>query len=314
MSAAHEPMSSPATLIAVDWSRVAARRVAWTVDVPGRRVRCLAGHIELDNLLGYAAVQPGPVLIGIDAVLGLPGRLWAQLPPGLRDHHSSFAELLWSDRLPPGFFEPVSRPEDWSASRPFIRPPPGRWSRRAYELASGDALLRAVDRRLGGNSPLITAGLPGSVGAGTRALWQDLRNLPPARRPALWPFEGKLPDLLAGHRPVLAELYPKACYGLALHASLPAPLTRIAKTRPEARHAVLARLLATPWITSQAVQILAPETAATNEDDFDALLASLALLRLCLERAPLASPGPPDRIEGDILATASLQPVHPGRP
>ena len=154
----------------------------------------------------------------------------------------------------------------------------------------------------------VTCGIPGSVGSGTRALWQDLIAAHARLDFRIWPFEGELNALLKQNVPVIAEIYPKACYGIALAASLPARLIAVAKTRDVARRRCLAELQVAPWLSETGVTLGDLPRARSNEDDFDALLSAAALSRLFLESAPLESAETVDSaVEGGILGAASLR-------
>jgi len=97
-------------------------------------------------------------------------------------------------------------------------------------------------------------------------------------------------------KPVIAEIYPKACYGLALADFLPARLLSIAKTKAPSRRKAIAALQQCAWLAREHVRIHDIEAALESEDDFDAQLSAAALARLALENAPFDSPGSIDCI------------------
>jgi hypothetical protein len=112
---------------------------------------------------------------------------------------------------------------------------------------------------------------------------------------------------MTGNEPVIAEIYPKACYGIALAESLPAPLRRIAKTKEHARRDAIEALRNSQWLARQRLKITNFDAAMANEDDFDALLSAAALTRMFLEKAPFESPETVDDVaEGSVLGAASL--------
>jgi hypothetical protein len=237
----------------------------------------------------------------------VPTGFWSRLHDGNARPGRSFVDFLFDPALPGAFFEPVQRPEDWCPQRPFIRPPPGRWSLKAFDDASGHGLRRLVDRQLNANSMFVTCGIPGSVGSGTRALWQELISAHARLDFRIWPFQGGLNALLKENVPVIAEIYPKACYGIALAESLPARLIAVAKTKAAARQRCLAALRQAPWLRETGIMLGDMRRAMSNEDDFDALLSAAALTRLFLETAPLESAETVDpAVEGGILGAASL--------
>ena len=272
-----------------------------------RTIRRLVINKSLANLIEYASSLTSPVLIGIDAAIGFPIASWQRLTLNRRDKSDSFIDYLLSPSLPPDFFESVATPDKWSPQRPFIRPPAGPWSLKAFAEASYGGLYREIDSRLKGKPIFVTSGIPGSVGSGTRALWQELIALGDAAAFCVWPFHGHLSTLLKADAPVIAEIYPKALYGIALAESLPAPVWSVAKTHKSARQEVLERLRNAAWIARERVAIEGFDAALGNEDDFDALLSAAALMRIFLENAPLEIPDTPDAmIEGSVLGAASL--------
>jgi hypothetical protein len=125
----------------------------------------------------------------------------------------------------------------------------------------------------------------------------------------IWPFHGPLEDLLRGGRPVLAEIYPKACYGIALAGRLPAVMRRLSKTAAGTRADTLSELREAAWVGRERVVLADLDAAADCEDNFDALLSAAALLRLFLEDRLGDMPAAAEaRVEGGVLGAASLQP------
>lgn len=309
-------------IIAVDWAKHTAKRRAYHADLSTRRVRRVDTGGSLAQLVSLAARFEPPVLIGIDAAIGLPARTWQGLVANAAAHPSDFVDFLCSDHLPARFFDEATTPNDWAPSRPFFAVPPGKGSLRAFIDTSSDGLCRQVDRRLKANPIFATSGIPGTVGSGTRTLWQELIALNGRTPFSVWPFNGPLNTLLRSDAPVVAEIYPKACYGIALEDTLPAGLCTIAKTKPEARRAAIALLQESAWVARHSVALSDLDAARANEDDFDALMSAAALLRLLLEKAPLESPATVDHVaEGGVLGAASLDTnrkcvlkVHPNTP
>ena len=294
-------------IIAVDWAKGAAKRSAYQARLDTRTISRLAIDGSLAQLVNHASSLKTPALIGIDAAIGFPIASWKRLSKDSDIQPGHFIDYLLDVSLQSRFFDPVTKPEAWSPERPFIRPPAGKWSLKAFVEASDGGLYRKIDSTLNGNSIFVTSGLPGSVGSGTRALWQELVALGRRTSFSVWPFHGSLNTLLQGGKPVIAEIYPKACYGIALAESLPAPLLTIAKTRQSARHDTLARMLASHWVEHERIVIEDLESAIASEDDFDALVSAAALMRLFLENAPLESTQAIEtKIEGGVLGAASL--------
>ena len=294
-------------IIAVDWGKDARKRAAYRADLEKRVISRLAFDGSLAHLIEYAATLETPVLIGIDAAIGFPAAAWQRLSAQARHEAGTFLDFLLGPSLPGDFFDPVRTPEEWSPQRPFVRPPNGSWSLKAFVDASNHGFYRQIDKWLNGNPIFLTSGIPGSVGSGTRALWQELIALAGNPHFRVWPFHGLLGTLLTDRTPLIAEIYPKACYGIALAEALPTPLMTIAKTRLPARQAAVGRLLASGWIASRKISLNDLDAAIASEDDFDALISAATLMRLFLQNAPIESPATVDAIaEGGVLGAASL--------
>jgi len=294
-------------IIAVDWGKNARKRSAYLAAGSTRTVSRLPFDGSLAKLLAYAADLEPPTLVGIDAAIGYPIGAWNQLAGTKSILDTTFVDFFLRSPLPEQFFEPVRTPDDWSPSRPFIRPPHGPFSLNAYIEASHDGIHRQIDRRLKANPVFIMCGMPGTVGSGTHALWQELRAEASQSAIRIWPFDGSLDQLIRSAEPIIAEIYPKACYGIALADTLPSPLITIKKTKQPAREDAIERLLPAPWVANHRVTLLDTEQAIANEDDFDALFSAAALLRLYLEDAPFESSGSDElRVEGDILGSGSI--------
>jgi len=149
---------------------------------------------------------------------------------------------------------------------------------RYAERAGGRAVLyRECDRVTDGNPVFAASGIPGSVGSGSAALWQEILK---ARRSGrrefrIWPFEVELDEVPDSGAVVVAESYPRACYAVALAPSLPAMPLSIAKTDLDERRVRLHELSGAPWVREAAVELRGLESAEAGEDDFDALIRAV---------------------------------------
>ena len=294
-------------IIAVDWGKDAKKRSAYRAELSTRRISRLPFDGSLLHLIESASSLKPPVLIGIDAAIGFPDTSWQRLSKTGACQSGNFIDFLLSACLPADFFDPVAKPEDWSPEHPFIRPPPGSWSLKAFDEASKGGFYRQIDSRLNGNPIFVTSGIPGSVGSGTRALWQELIAIGTSSKFRVWPFHGSLDVLLNAEAPVIAEMYPKACYGITLAKTLPAPLLSLAKTRHGSRQDALTRLQDSDWVASSQIMLQDLDAALSNEDDFDALFSAAALLRMVIENSPLECPEDASlTVEGSVLGAASL--------
>jgi len=265
-----------------------------------------------------AAPGGGPVLLGFDFPIGLPAAYAERVGiTRFLDVLPGFGEAAW-----PEFYRVADRPEDIALARPFYPDRPGlSGARRRVHLAQGlgvtlSALWRACDRK----QPYRRAAAPifwtlGGQQVGKAAIsgWRDV--LGPALRSgdvdvAIWPFAGRLGELLRPGRVVIVECYPAEIY---------AQLGLVFRRRGERkwgkriqadRRANAARLFA--WARSAGVA-LAPSlrkaiasgfgAGADGEDRFDAVVGLCGMLETALGRRP---PGEPDdevvrAVEGWIL-------------
>ena len=290
-------------LVCVDWSVAPAKRCAWVADVEARIVRPLAhGADALHAALSLRA--SGPVLIGIDAALGVPRAYFEAArgaQPAWADARGFLDWLSGTRALGEDLWREAHSADEWRVDRPFIRVPKGTGALRAFWAASGGPLLRAVDRETHAKSPFLVSGIPGTVGSGPRVLWRALADrLQAPRSFGIWPFEGTLAELASTRDVVLGELYPRALYGVALADALPARPRAIAKTKE------LARRQALDALGARAIDVRDAERALASEDDFDAMISAVALLRMVREGVPLERGGA-CAIEGDILGLAALR-------
>ena len=294
---------APDVIICADWSKHPARRAAYAASTAARVVeRCTPTPCTVPTLFEAADRRRagGTALVGFDAPLGVPRSYLATLRDrGLTDA-SSFIEWLASAPRLRDWFLPVARPRDWSVSRPFFRVQPGPGGRTRFERAAareGIGLRRLVDQRTGAK-PVFVLGVPGQVGPAAQALWQELVEARASGRAfSVWPFEGSLERLLSRPGVVLAEIYPRVAYAIACDVSRP-----VAKTQLAARRTALDRLRHAGWLVRHGVRLRHLEAADASEDDFDACVTAAALLRLVLEKRPLATPALVDAVaEGGIL-------------
>lgn len=304
------------TLVCADWAGPIKKRRAYAADLAAREVHSLGpGPWTLETLLadGEALAANGPVLVALDLPLGVPaGYLGAARGSAVFAGAQCFLDLLARACQVPRYFEPTSDPADWRVERPFFAVP--RRGLLAYESAialRGASARRAVDIQTGAKPIFAKSGIPGSVGTGTIDVWRALGPLlKPARIFTVWPFEGRLTELAARSKLVLAEIYPRAAYATALlgEAARDRPRASIGKRHACCRAWCVGKLLRASWIQQHGVTLRDTEEAVASEDSFDALLTAAALLRCAVEGWPAAEigPGPLDP-EGAILATGTVE-------
>lgn len=309
-----------AFFLSADWSKDVRKRSVHVADIHARRI--LSAERRGWNLAKLLAVarekaQRGPVLIGIDLVIGLPDRYWQALrQSGACGCPASFVE--WLGRLDPGsdFFRRVRSPPEWCIERPFFHVPSGKGGLKSFTNKLNGGFRRRIDIATGAKSPFVVSGIPGAVGSATRAFWKELVPLLRSsdRDFAVWPFEGALNELLRGRRIVLAETYPALAYGAALADELPTNRVRVSKTKPEQRSAVCEELEAARWVERKRVDLgdLAP--AQAGEDAFDSHVTAAAVLRCIVEDRPLAAPSWIDPVaEGSMLLAGPVDPARRAR-
>lgn len=313
------PPGTPTVFVSADWGKEVGKRSVWIADIPARSVLpaptrpwTLTSLMELAR--GHSVA--GPVLVGIDAVLGVSRGYW-RLVRRARQLRSFATFVEWLRHLDPAgpFFGTTTDPRQWSADTPWFHVRSGRGGRAAFTEQMDDGFLRNIDRATNANPLFVVGGIPGTVGAGTRSLWQEMARLHRAGvNFATWPFEGELSALLARHRVVLGEIYPRLAYGAALADVLPAPSRRLAKGQRAARERACDRLQQARWVTSSGVDLGNCARASDNEDDFDAWITAAAVLRCVIEAIPLSNPVWIDsEAEGSMLLAGAIDLEKPGR-
>lgn len=254
---------------------------SWTVEA-------LVG--QADDLRGSDSA-----VVAFDAPIGLPRSFLAAAGT------ETFMGWMEEACLDPARFSPVATAPEWTVTHPFFRVEKGTGGLGRFVRAAARAgveLRREVEQQTGAKS-VFALGIPGQVGPAAQALWCEISE---ARRHgwafAVWPFETSLP----GAGVVVAEIYPRAAYGVALAQRLPAPPRWLAKTKPAVRVQALDELVSSDWIGSLSVRLSGLEHALGSENDFDALVTAAAVLRLVLDERPLATSERVDPVaEGGIL-------------
>ncbi len=307
------------SFISADWSKDSKKRSVWVADMQARRLRkAEPPGWDFKSVLGLAKTlrDAGPVLIGIDAALGLPSdycRLAVE--QSLLRRSDTFVDWLQRFTSEGDFFEKVTDPACWRVKRPWFAVPKGHGGLRSFTSKGKDGLLRRIDKATGAKTLFAVSGIPGTAGSATRELWKELIPLLAGKREfAIWPFEGKLPTLLCKHGIVLAETYPGLAYAAALADDIPAARMRIAKTRELEREGACCRLTKAAWVANYSVDLGDLDAARCNDDDFDACLTAAALLRCVCEKRELADSKWIDaRVEGSMLLAGPVDPALSAR-
>ena len=191
-----QPLTVSAVLCA-DWGKEVSKRAVFVADVSKRLVQRLRPATwTFEEVLRHAQpwAERGSVLVAFDAPFGVSTSYLLALSQASGQPMADFLELLAATRQMPSFFDATSDPRDWCPGRPFFAVPGGEGGRSAYEQVARRFqvdLSRTIDKQTRANPMFIKSGIPGTVGSGTIALWQELEPLlRPGRTFRLWPFEG----------------------------------------------------------------------------------------------------------------------------
>ncbi|HXY40156.1 MAG TPA: hypothetical protein VEQ10_10810 [Vicinamibacteria bacterium] len=242
--------------------------------------------------------------MGFDAPIGMPRSYLAAV--GAADFRG------WLRRAPPAALVPAGPGEEWSLERPFLAIPPGEGERRRAEQRFRDRgvdWMREVEKRTGAKPVFVASGIPGAVGSSAIDLWKGLQPLD--GRVPMWPFDGSLETLLRGRTPVVvAEIYPRLAYSIAIGMAGPARRSRlaVAKTRGTGRPFIASAVAPSRWVRRRRVGLEGLSRAARSDDAFDALVSAMAVLRCVLDRTPLVDRRFEDgEAEGGILLSGGVR-------
>jgi hypothetical protein len=312
---APDPM--PALVAHADWGSTPAKRYMALAVL--ERDRYLARTPEpvgdpktfLERLREIAG-ESGAILIGFDFPIGLPAA-YAD-----RAGVQSFPDLLprlgqgdWAD-----FYRVAERPSDIGLRRPFYPYRPGGTKKRhlfdALDVASENDLLRRCERAYVGRdaaSSLFWTLGPKQVGKAAIIGWRDvLASAVASGDVAVWPFDGRLHDLIWSARTIIVETYPAEFYG---HFGIVLdPGKRFQSARRDAAPALLGWAADTGIGLSTALRDDLADgfgDSPNGEDRFDATVGLFGMLNVALGRR---APGEPEdertrEIEGWMLGQAA---------
>lgn len=293
--------------ISADWSKCPSKRSVYVADM---RKMCIRKAVDtswdVGALLNLAKELSGNgrVLVGVDVVLGVPADYWRMVRERWPRTPKNFVD--WLGNLDPSgeFFETVHCPTEWRIERPWFEVAKGEGGRTSFTNKVEGRMLREIDAATQAKPVFAVAGIPGTVGSGTRDFWKGLiPHLRRDKRFGVWPFEGCLPSLLKLHEVVLCETYPALAYAAALADELPPG--RPAKTKRPWRDCVCDRLAKV-----YGTKVLGPlDAPRANEDDFDAHVTAVAVLRCIRDGREIASPEWIDpTAEGSMLLAGAVDP------
>jgi hypothetical protein len=241
------------------------------------------------------------VLVGFDFPIGVP-LSYARIA-GIADFLEAltrFGSGEWA-----GFYEVAGTQAQISLHKPFYPNRPGG-TRRLYlvnglGLKNPEELLRRCDGRTAENRraacPLFWTLGAQQVGKAAIAGWRDLLApalLDPRLDLAIWPFSGRLNNLLKPGKIVVAETYPAEFY---IHLGLPAWPGVLHKRKQGSRQQQAEAIL----IMAQTLKILLHQDLIDSissgfgpdregEDRFDAAVGLLGMLNILLGNRKLYEP------------------------
>lgn len=311
-------LESPALVAHADWSIDPRKRaIARAMRTADSRYVALApepvSHLgDLFDRLKAAAGVGETAFIGFDFPLGVPlaysksarfDRFLAALP--------EFGRGTWKQ-----FYEPANSEDEISPRRPFYPNRPGGTRRQhlvdALKLSGTKELFRQCDHptnlRSSTNPMFWTLG-PQQVGKAAISGWRDLIAPRLRRDPALhiWPFDGRLTELLTQPGIVIAETYPGEVYG---HLELQIAASNKSKLNQEHRRQDAAQLLS--WADKNQVQLTDALVSDIHngfgdgpdgEDRFDATIGLFGMLNVIFGHRKSGEPATPTvrQTEGWIL-------------
>jgi hypothetical protein len=297
-SAAVHPIPRPERIVHADWGTAPSKRWAAEATLRGEHYFVSAPAIVVDPVA--EAVRAGrSTLVGFDFPIGVPASY------ARKASLESFVDLLpslgigdWRD-----FFEPAATPEEILLRRPFYPRRPGGTSHRHLLDALGFASMNELRRTCelphdgrGAAEVLFWTLGPKQVGRAAIAGWRDVL-IPHLANIRLWPFAGRLDDLLANDGTVVCETYPSEFYG---HFGLPRAKTAASRA---AASLALVRAASELEVELDGAARAEIDRGFANDDAYDAFVGLLGMINVASGRRD-AAPDLPDAlvsVEGWIL-------------
>lgn len=261
------------------WMSVAVRNGAgWTLSAP----EPVGDTHDLIRRLRLRAGADGALLLGFDFPIGLPAAYGCAL--GLADFRSVLRSL--GEQRFVRWFDVAEHRGEISIDRPFYPMRPGGTRRHhlfdALGLTAKD-LLRRCERATNerGEACMLFWTLGGNqVGKAALTGWREI-ILPNLEKLSLWPFDGRLHDLMMPGAVVVAETYPGDVYG-----QLGIPRRPVwSKRRQDGRRSVASHLMwwleNRPHVDGSQLQSLISDgfgNGKDGEDRFDAAVGLLGMI------------------------------------
>jgi hypothetical protein len=309
-------MKLPKYVIHADWGINPRKRwLAQAVLQANGRYQAQSPNLvpPLEAWLSSLQAKNGVVLVGFDFPIGLPETYARQA--GIYDFLAMLPQLgqgEWAD-----FYRVAETPDQIEIKRPFYPQRPGGTKQQYLIDGLNVTHINDLRRRCDMPQPERRAAAPlfwtmGAQQVGKAAIvgWQGV--LVPALQhanAAIWPFSGKLVDVLSSAQLILAETYPAEFY---THLGISFPVNT-GKRSQNGRLANAPLLL--NWATHNQVDI-SPDLTwaisdgfgsdASGEDQFDAVVGLLGMVNLLLGNRPVSEPSDPAirQIEGWIFGQA----------
>lgn len=312
----------PTLVVHADWSINPGKRWMASAEFTGDHYLVqpteLVGNLSnfLNRMVNWAGTG-GCVLIGFDYPIGLP-HTYAQLM-GVSDFCSalpSFGKDEWRR-----FYDVAECADQISLLRPFYPYRSGGTRRRfllnKLGLGSIDELLRTCEKA----PPLQRPAAPlfwtlGAQQVGKAAIngWQNVLA-PGLKDPnldlAIWPFSGRMAELVRPGKVIVAETYPAE---FTHQLSLVSPHKRFSKRRQSDRMFAAGRLIKQAVTTGIKINPELERSLAegfgfspTGEDRFDAVVGLIGMLQIISGRRFFLEPETKKirKIEGWIFGLAS---------
>ncbi len=306
----------PTHIFHSDWGTAANKRWAAsaTLGASGRYTAHaptpIGNHHDLIPRIRREIGTDGCALVGFDFPIGIPAA-YARLA-GVREF-KTFLQTLghgeWVD-----FYSVVTARSEISVRRPFYPFSPGGKKQahlmKALRVAEIDELRRVCEKKQRGRRaacPLFWTLGANQVGKGAIVGWRDV--LAPALRDDksvfIWPFDGRLEELLRPGKTVVTETYPAECYGWLFDELLKG------KGKWEVRMKAGSHLLR--WAKTACVGLDPVLTRAIKQgfpegdDAFDAVVGLFGMIEVVRGRRQHGEPTNDRirRLEGWILGQAS---------
>ena len=251
-------------------------------------------------------------LVGFDFPIGIPVS-YARLA-GVTDFKRFLLGLgheKWVD-----FYKVARTPAEISIQRPFYPLAPGQ-SRNIHLLSalgldSIDDLRRECEKQRVGRRaacPLFWTLGANQVGKGAIVGWRDV--LAPALRDdglvLIWPFDGRLCELLRPGKIVVVETYPAECYGWLFDAPLKSKRKR--ENRQKVSPCLLKRARSLNLKLDTELVHAIEEGFPEGDDPFDSVVGLLGMLEVINGRRQAGEPNKDriSRLEGWILGQKAIR-------